>query len=474
MDEREKAAQQWFRKGTEAMNHQNWDFAIECFSNSVKLSPGNVMYRQTKHGCIRKLYNDNGTGARMGTMKLMGPRGKIKKCRMQKDWKGVDAAAEEGLLVNPWDSGLFYDMGDANIELDQPEIAKYALAKSVELDPQNTDYLKKLGYLLRDRRDYSPAISCFQRILTINKTDTEARTMLNKLQAESAMDRGGYENAENTRDVKQEQPQQPVNAYEEDRRARKGQTGQAAPGESVEADLQHAIRKAPDDLNNYLKLAEHYRTARDLRKAQDILTKAVEVSNNNEDIAEILEDVQLAMLRNDLAVAEDRARKNPSKERIVEKAKTLKEELIAREKDIFERRIVRHPNDMPMMYQQAERYKHYKEWSKAIPLLQKAASDNRVKTDALVSLGYCFLRDGKADLGRRQLERALEGLSEKDKPDAFRQAHYWLGRIYEQARKTEQAEHHYHEILGVDYNYRDVLQRLESLQGGEASDTQDE
>lgn len=474
MDERAKGAQEWFRKATEAMNHQNWDYAVECFTNCVRLVPDNVMYRQTRHGCLRKKYNDNGTGARMAGVRLMGVKGKLKKARMQKDWKALESTAEEGLQVNPWDASLFFDLGEASLEQEHFEVAKYALHRAVELDQNNVDYNRRYGHFLRERRDYKGATACFQRVQKIIPTDTEARSMINTLQAESVMDRGGYGNAETTRDVKAE-PQTPVNAYEEDRRARRGATSRPAdaPGESVEADLQHAIRKDPQNVNNYLKLADHYRSARDLRKAQDILKQALEVSGNNADIAEQLEDVQLILFRNDVQEAEERVKKNPGKERLVEKFNALSQELLQKELEIFARRIERHPNDMRMRYDLAERYRQVKQWAKAIPLLQQATTDNRLKSDALVALGDCFVKDGKIDLGRRQFERALELISAQDKPDAFRTAHYWLGRIYEKAGRTEQAEHHYHEILAVDYEYRDVLQRLETLQGAGGDKVED-
>jgi len=37
--------------------------------------------------------------------------------------------------------------------------------------------------------------------------------------------------------------------------------------------------------------------------------------------------------------------------------------------------------------------------------------------------------------------------------------------LYEKAKKTDKAEHHYNEILSQDYDFRDVLKRLEELQG---------
>ena len=122
---------------------------------------------------------------------------------------------------------------------------------------------------------------------------------------------------------------------------------------------------------------------------------------------------------------------------------------------------------MKIRYELAQRYHTQKNFAAAIPLFQQASSDSRLKEDALVLLGVCFARVGKLDLGRRQFEKALETLNDKDKPDSFKNAHYWLGLIYEKAGKNEQAEHHYNEILSVDYNYRDVEKRLTELQGGD-------
>ena len=53
----------------------------------------------------------------MASMKLMGPKGRIKKGKLQKDWAAIDSAAMEGLQVNPWDAGLLADLGDAAKQL---------------------------------------------------------------------------------------------------------------------------------------------------------------------------------------------------------------------------------------------------------------------------------------------------------------------------------------------------------------------
>lgn len=471
MNEREKGATEWFRKGTEAMNHKNWEYAIQCFSRCVALMPDHLLYRQTKHGCIRKLYNDNGTGAKMAGMRLMGVRGRIKKSRIQKDWKAVEGAAEEGLLLNPWDAQLWYDLGDSCIHQSNQNVARYALERAVEYDRDNVDYNRRLGQYLFDIRDFKKARQYFERVYKMIPTDGEARTMMSRCDAESTM-KSGYDDAENTRDVKVEQPAAPVNAYEADRIARKGgQKSADAPGESEETDLLHAIRKDPKNLNLYLKLADVYKRSRDFSKAAQQLTTALEISGNDAAISEQLQEVQIAMLKRDLAEADERARKNPGKERLVAKTESLRAELLEKEITFLVHAVDTNPSDLKRKLELAQRYFSTKQFAKAIPLLQQAVANPTLKTEALVLLGECFTREGKLDLARRQLEKALDGLNDHDQPDSFRTAHYLLGRIYEKGGNTEKAEHHYNEVLAVNYEYKDVLKRLEKL-GGEVESTE--
>lgn len=461
------AAQEWYKKGTDAMSRQNWDFAVECFSSAVKMKPDVVLYRQTKHLCCRKQFGDNGTGARMAGVKLMATRGRCKKARMSSDWAALDAAAEEGMLVNPWDGQLFADIGQASAELDRGEIADYAYGMACEIDKQNIPWLLARGYVLRERGNYDKARSCFLAVKKLDPVNAEARTMLGKIDAESTIDRSGLGKADSTRDVKSEDSKKAeVDAYEADRIARKGgQKEKAAPGESVEADLKAAIRKAPEAVGNYQKLADLMRDGRRFQESIEVLDKALELQPGSVGLMEMKEDIELELMREKLAEATERSRKYPDREPLKNKCLKLKEEMAAREIEIFAARVENSPNNMKMKVELAERYRKAKQFKLAIPLFQQSVADSRLKEDALVGLGECFMRSGKVDLGRRQFEKALETLDHDTKPDAFKNAHYFLGRLYEKAKKIDKAEHHYNEILSQDYEFRDVLKRMEELQG---------
>ncbi len=467
------AAQEWYKKGTDAMNRQNWDFAVNCFGNSVKMKPEVVLYRQTKHGCCKKMYGDNGSGAKMAGMKLMSIRGKMKKARMKKDWETLDKLAEDGLLVNPWDPQLYADLGAASKELDRGEIAAYAYSAAVNLDKTNIDFNRGLGDVMLDRGEYDKARACFQRIYEADPSDGEARSKMSQIDAEKVMDRGNYEKAESTQDVKADKSGKSSDAgassaYDADRRRRRGAAPDSvAPGESEEADLRNAIRKDPNNEALYSKLSNVLRDQRKFPQAIEVLDKALETFKNSVSLQEEKEDIELEIMKDKASEANDRARKNPDKERLKEKADALKKDLVVREIEVLASRIERNKNDMKMRFELADRYRKTKQYKLAIPLFQQASADSRLKEDSLVSLGECFMRTGKMDLGRRQFEKALETLAYKEKPDPFKNAHYCLGRMYEKAKKNELAEHHYTEILSVDYDYRDVLKRLEEIQGGD-------
>jgi len=110
-------------------------------------------------------------------------------------------------------------------------------------------------------------------------------------------------------------------------------------------------------------------------------------------------------------------------------------------------------------------YMKVQKWQLAIPLLQQARSDPRMKGDALFKLGLCFYSDNKHQLALRQFESAMLDVKFDEKPDTFKDLHYAAGKLYELLKNPQAAEESYQKILEVDYNYRNTVARLNNLQG---------
>ncbi|MEO1997294.1 MAG: tetratricopeptide repeat protein, partial [Planctomycetaceae bacterium] len=450
--------------GTEAMAKENWDYAIDMFTKSVVLVPDNLTYRQTLRGCERRKYNDNGRGARMAGIKLVAVRGKLKKAQLKKDWKTADQVSEEGLKVNPWDGSMNADMGQACRELGYDDCAIYGYQLAVVSDSSNRDYNRHLARLLELKGNYNEAIKCWENIRKVDHHDAEARRKIGELSTQSVIEKGGYEDAEGTHDVEKSK-----SAYDDYRLSdSQRNSGEQGPGMDPEKDLEMAIRKNPSEVASYLKLAELNRTKKYLEKASEIYQKALEVSGGDHNVRQELEDVQLEIIRQNLDRAKSQSRANPDNATARKNSVALASELVQREIEVLASRVERYPNDSRLKFELAKRYMRTKKNNMAIPLLQQATADQRIESSVLISLGECFITEKKLGLAIRQFKKALPKLDVHDQPDQFKKCHYLLARLSQDAGQTDDAEEHYNEILAVDYEYKDVLVRLEKLQGSES------
>lgn len=389
----------------------------------------------------------------------------IQKNKLTKNWSAVDQEAEGGLKINPWDGQLNADMGEACLNLGFLECAQLGFEKAAETDPNNKDFLRNLAHILEKRGDYQRAIGIWERVKKLDPNDGEARQKITGLGFEKTIRDTGLEEADTTKDVR------PQNAYDLDRpKAGVGVPETVeGPGVSVEADLQRAIRKEPNNHNHYLKLADYYRREGRLEESAEHFEKALQISGDM-NIRELLEDVQIDMLRQNLAAATEAAHKNPEDETTKKNVAALTREVWQREVEVFSARVERYPRDNKLKFELSKRWMRAKKYSQAIPLLQQASADSRIEAEALVLLGECFIGEKQKPIALRQFDKALPKLSVHDQPDQFKTAHYYAGRICEELGKTEEAEAHYQEILAIDYSYRDVLKRLEKLQGGGGTD----
>lgn len=456
-DNRKYAAECW-RRGTEAMQKENWDYAIQMFSQCVRFEPQKLLFRQTLRGTEKKKYGGNKSGAKMGGMKLMGPRGRIKKGKLKKDWNLVDEACEEGLTINPWDAQMNADLGTACKNLGYMENAAFSYECAIEGDPTNKEFLTELAELYEKRGDYKLAVTIWERICKVDPEDGNARSRANQAATKHIIDRGGYEGAEDTKGA--------MAAHEVAKRLNIQKEGQVdGPGQSEEADLQRALRKEPDNKDHYIRLGEFYRRNGKLDEAGSMFEKAVELSGGDANIREQVEDVDLDKMKKNIEIAKSRA----SDEEGAQQVKELEREYLLREIEMLRGRVDRYPADLKLKMRLAEGFMKIAKFNEAIPLLQQASQDSRIEPKALTLLGKCFMQEKKYPLARRQFEKAIPKLNAQDHRDSFLEVHYWLGRLCEGSGDMEGAEDHYGEILAVDWEYRkgEVRKRLEKLQGGE-------
>ena len=456
-DPKTKIAQDCFRKGTEAMAKQNWDYAIEMFGQSVKFAPSNLLFRQTLRGVERRKY-PKGTGAKMAGMRLMGVKASIKKSRMTKNWVNLDQSAEEGLMLVPWDVELNADVAEAAANQGFIDVAIQGFRWSVEMDPNNKVTLKALGSLLEEKGEFLEAIKFWERVFKIDPLDMEARSKITQLNASSVIRDGEFDDDDGKKKER---------SIEEIRKVigKQASATSAAdgPGQSEEADLQRAVRKDPDNKHAFLKLADYYRRSGKIEDAGAMYQKALELSGGDPNIREQVEDIELDLMRKSVEIAKANAAKSPDDKEADAMAKAQATELVKREIECYRSRVERNPNDLKLKFTLGERFFRLKMYSQAIPLFQAAVQDSRMEGSALLLLAKCFIQEKKGILARKQLEKAIPKLNAQEHRESFLETHYYLGRLCEEAKEPEKAGEHYSEVLAVDYEYKDALKRLEGL-----------
>lgn len=112
-----------------------------------------------------------------------------------------------------------------------------------------------------------------------------------------------------------------------------------------------------------------------------------------------------------------------------------------------------------------------KRWAEAIPLLELTRDEPRFRVQSLVRIGLCLLFLDQMEKARGYLMWAVPDLGFGEDLELYKSGHYFLARMEEERGNLATAEKHYGEVLVVDYEYKDTLQRLEELQGGAANKT---
>jgi tetratricopeptide (TPR) repeat protein len=453
-----------YKKGNEALSKQNFDYAVEMFGKSVMLVPDNLLYRQVLRGAEYRKYRDNKTGASMAFLRLTGVRGKTKKAKLQKNWRELDRAAEEGLAINPWDATFNAEVGEAASHLGYQEVAVFAYEKAVEAEQNNREYLRNLALAYERRSRFVEARTMWERLLKLDPLNSEARGKITEMLTKDTIQQGGFEEAEKIQDV--------VMGYEESVKGNVADAGGlAAPGESPEADLRHAIRKDPSSPGNYLKLADLLRKEKRFEESIEIYEKALQVTGGDPNVRERMEDVQLDLGRRNRDLARQEAAKHPDDAALQQQAADISRELLLQEISILSTRVDRYPQDLRLKAELAQRYFQTGKYGQAIPLFQQAAKDARLEAVVLVNLGKCFLKEKKNALAEHQFKRAVSKLNANDHLKALLECHFYLGRLAEEAGRREDAIQHFNEVISLDYGYKDARERLEKLQGDQGQET---
>jgi len=423
----------------------NFDYATELYTQCVLGDPGNLLYVANFLGNLQKKYNNNKKGSKLAGVRSAGAKGSVKKAVVQKHWETVIKSGLEVLKFNPWDISTLTAMARACESLEHAECELAYLKAALDANIKDVEVNRLAGKTLARQGKFDEAIICFHRVVQAKPDDEEAKRAIGDLTVEKTIHKGGYEEADSTREVRTQQESE----------AARG------PQLSPERQLEKAIKKDPSDSANYLKLAQLYDQKEQFKEAEAMFSKALEASGGDVAIRERLEDLRIRRKRQQVNQAKQRAMGEKTQE-AVGLYKKLAADLNRMELDVFRDRAERYPNNVTHKYELGLRLKRAGMYREAIEPLQKARDDPRHKGDVLLLLGESFQQIKQYRLAMSNYEAALKALADTE-GDERKRALYLSGCLAQALKDLSKAESYLTQLAELDFGYRDVAARLDKI-----------
>jgi tetratricopeptide (TPR) repeat protein len=458
-------ADQLFATGQAAVKTQNWDYAIDSFLKCVKFVPEKLIYRVALRQACQKKYVDNKKGAPMAGMKMAPARARAGLARTRGKWLDLLEAAEDALTINPWDFSSLYDVASGAYELNFLEVGLAAVQDAIRANAQSADAYRVYGRLLEKANQFAKASQAWEMVHKLDPRDGDAQTKAHQLAASATIQKGGYEEQDDTRKLSQTIGNETIVAT-------------ASVGDSIEArakrelDIIEAKLKAdPNSVSVLIQLGDYHRKNEDFEKAAGLYDKAVSLSpGDNPDLRLRLFDCRIEpwkRKRDQVQAAVNGLDKSAADAR--EKFAKLKaqfdqarSEILKREIELYKYRTGYRADDAEAWFELGTRLSLAGQVDEAIAALQKSRADIRFKAQAHLALGRAFRKKKNPALAEKNLTDALDSAPTGNE-DFRKEILYEIGCLAEEKQDKPRAIDLFNEIAAIDYGYKDVAKRLDAL-----------
>lgn len=463
--EQRRAAVGQFERANQVLAAGNFDYGLQLLLNCCQLDPANAVYRKALRQSQKAKYRHNEHGQKLAYVRTLRGRWRLRKALLQKDYLSALVYAEQILMRNPWDLATHLLMAQAFEALDLLDLAVWTLEQVRPHHAKDPRVNRPLARLFERRGNFQHAIALWELIRKEVPTDIEAQHKVKDLAVSATIAKGRYEEA-----VQGNAPT-PLVTLQGDTKTEKALTDETAtslpaagPTLPKEAAVLYARVKAnPTNANAYLHLAGYYRRAEQLDEARAIIQEGLGPTGNHFELALELLDLDIEPFRRDLAVAEERLKKQPNSPEMQRVRASLLKEVNARELDYYRRRVDRFPTDAAARFEMALRLLRGNLIDEAIKGLQAIRSDPRHHGRVLFYLGFCFKTRKNWRLAQRNFEEALPALREDDE-GLYKEALYLLAVGCAEAGDRDRAVELACELANVDFGYKNIGGLLDQWQ----------
>lgn len=434
----------FFDQAEQVAETGNWDYAIAMYLEGILREPENVV---NGHQRLREvsLKRKAQGGKNAGLLEGM-------KRRPTKDPVTSLVNAEYLLAKEPGNSQHMEQVLKAAMALKHPDLIKWIcdiLSESQRLaTKRNRRLLLVLTHAYKDISQYGPAMQVCELAKLMDPSDNATAELLRSLSADFTLKKGGYgQKGSFTKGVKDMEKQKELaqsdlitqsREYLEQQitRSRQDYLGSPTVAGKINAFVDALIKFEDESFEN---------------EAIDVLTKA---------------HLDTKAYQFKLRIGDIRIRQMIRRTRKIKEAgdkaaylEQLKRQLHF-EMDEFAERAINYPTDLSIKFELGVRQLALGKYDEAIGSFQQAQRDPRRHLRALNYLGQAFSAKTMYHEAAETYERALNTELTEDRA---KEIHYNFADVLEKMGDFKRAQEQFSEVAQIDYNYKDVRQRLENI-----------
>lgn len=450
-----------FIKGNEALQRDNFDYAIELFHQVLEKEPGFFECRKALRTAQSKKSGGGSTGFFRKMMSNAGSSPQIAKAKMslQKNPAEALAIAEQILNGDPNNSFAHKIAAEAAQALEMPRTAALSLEVLSRNSPHDKALAIEFGVALADAGEIARAEKVLIEFARTMPNDPEVAQALKNLSARNTMDEGGYDalagGTGSYRDILKDKDQ--AVSLEQEKRVQKTEDM----AERLIGEYEAKLKTEPNNLKTLRNLAELYTQKKQFDRAISYYEriKASEAGAGDSAL--------------DRAIAETKVRQfdyqieqlNPFAADNAEQIAKIKADKLTFQVAECQERVEKFPTDLMIRFEMGQLYFQAGKIGEAIQELQKAQGNPHKRLAAMNLLAQCFAKRKMYDLAAKTLQNAIKEKVGFD--DEKKDLIYNLGCVLESMDKKEEAIEQFKLIYEADIGYKDVAAKVDAFYAGQ-------
>ena len=446
-----------FTKGNDALQRENYDYAIDLFNQVLNKEP--TLYdarRALRNAQLRKAGGGGGFFKKMLSSAGSSPMVAKGQLALRSDPVAALQIAEQILNSDPNSGPAHRLIVEAATIMQMPKTAVLSLEILVRNSPKDIDVAIKFASALADVGEVVRAERFLTELSRSYPNDGDLTHALKDISARRTMDKGGYDaladGSGSYRDILKNEAEA-VSLEQQNKQVKTEDTAQR-----LIEEYELRLKTDPQNLKLLRDLADLYNQKKDHDRALSYLNR-LKASGSGAD-ASLDRGIAETMVRKfELQISQ----LDPEAPDHAEQLAKLQAEQKAYQLAECQKRAERFPTDLQIRFELGQLYFQAGKIGEAIKEFQKAQANPHRAIASKNYLAQCFARRGIDDLAATTFQEAIKEkvVFDDEKKDLI----YQYGSLLEKMGKREEAIAQFKQIFAVDAEYRDVEEKMSKFYG---------